>query len=96
VGTTCSCGDGHETYGACLRAKNLRIGYCKSHVGIDYTRQKQWDQELSLYRDARDQGVQPAGTQTHQTRLALDVSDKSGKAFDASNMTSLVQDAGGE
>lgn len=71
------------TYGAYLRAKNMRVGYCKSASGLDASRQKRWDRELAEYADARRQGVQPAGTTTAQTRRALDISDKTGTAYKA-------------
>ena len=47
--------------------------------------QKKWDKELQLYRDARAQGIQPAGTSTKKIQSALDISDKAGKAWDASS-----------
>jgi hypothetical protein len=42
---------------------------------------KKWNSELSLYREARKQGIQPEGTSTAQIRKAMDVSDKTGHAF---------------
>jgi hypothetical protein len=42
---------------------------------------KKWNNELSLYREARAQGIQPEGTSTAQIRKAMDVSDKTGHAF---------------
>lgn len=71
------------SYGAYLRSKNLSIGYCRSHLGQDYTRQKKWDKELATYRQARSEGIQPKSTRTRDIREAMDVSDKVGKAFDA-------------
>lgn len=78
----CACGC--PTYGAHLRSKNLRVGYARSAAGMDATTQKRWDAELEAYRDARSQGIQPAGTRMSQVRAALDASDASGSAFDAS------------
>jgi hypothetical protein len=49
-------------------------------VGNGWTNKK-WDNELSLYREARKQGIQPEGTSTAQIRKAMDVSDKTGHAF---------------
>lgn len=46
---------------------------------------KKWDAELQLYRDARAQGIQPSGTSTAKIRRAMDISDKAGKAWDASS-----------
>jgi hypothetical protein len=75
----------HKSWGECLRAANFRVLYCRSHVGIDATREKKWDAELQSYRDARAQGIQPAGTTTAKIRQAVDISDKTGRAFDANN-----------
>jgi hypothetical protein len=81
----CRCpGEKHPTFGACLRSKNLRIGFCNSAKGLDATEQKKWDKELAAYRDARAQGIQPAGTRLEQVRQAVEISDAAGKAFDAS------------
>lgn len=45
--------------------------------------QKKWDKELDAYRDARKQGIQPAGTSMAKIQQALDVSDRIGRPFDA-------------
>jgi hypothetical protein len=73
----------HVNWGECVRAANLHIGYAASAKGLDATSQKKWDKELALYRSAREQGIQPAGTTTKSVRAAIDMSDKAGKAFDA-------------
>jgi hypothetical protein len=44
---------------------------------------KKWNAELDLYKSARDQGIQPAGTSTKQVQKAIDDSNKVGKAYDA-------------
>jgi hypothetical protein len=49
-------------------------------VGNGWTNKK-WDNELSLYREARAQGIQPEGTSTAKIRKAMDVSDKTGHAY---------------
>lgn len=82
--TRCTCGAGHETFGACLRAKNLRIGFC-GIGGQDRTRQQKWDAELSAYKAATAQGIQPAGTTMRHVREAVELSNKVGKAFDATS-----------
>lgn len=46
--------------------------------------EKKWEKELQLYRDARAQGIQPSGTSTAKIQAAMDISDKTGKAYDAS------------
>jgi len=44
---------------------------------------KKWDNELALYRSARSQGIQPDSTKTKDIRRAIDVSNKTGKAYGA-------------
>jgi hypothetical protein len=66
-----------------MRAVNLHIGYAASAKGLDYTTQKKWDNELALYRKAREQGIQPNSTKTKDIRKAIDISDKTGQAYGA-------------
>jgi hypothetical protein len=66
-----------------MRAVNLHIGYAASAKGLDYTTQKKWDNELALYRKAREQGIQPSSTKTKDIRRAIDISDKTGRAYGA-------------
>lgn len=86
----CKCGVGHTTFGACIRAKSLNVGWARSSFGLDYTAEKLKDRELSEYKSARDQGVQPGGTQLHQTRMAMDMSEKTGKAFNAEHPSASI------
>jgi hypothetical protein len=44
---------------------------------------KKWKAELNLYKSAREQGIQPAGTSTKLVQKAIDDSNKVGKAYDA-------------
>jgi len=44
---------------------------------------KKWDKELALYRSAREQGIQPEGTSTAKIRKAIDISNKTSKAYGA-------------
>lgn len=76
-GTRCTCGAGHETYGACIRAKGLHIGQ------VDRTEQSRWDKEISAYRDARKQGVQPMSTKLPDVQAAMELSNQTGRAFSA-------------
>jgi hypothetical protein len=77
--TGCATQD-HATWGECARAANLRVAYCGIGGG-DATEQKRWDDELSLYRSARSQGIQPEGTKTNQIMAAMKVSDAVGAAY---------------
>jgi hypothetical protein len=79
----CGCGEGHATYGACLRAKNIRVGYCRSAVGLDKTRQDRWDAELAAYKAARSEGIQPDGTTMDKINRAKEISDRTGVAYGA-------------
>ena len=85
--TRCTCGEGHPTWGACIRAKNLRVSYCQSVIGHDRSRANKIERELDLYASARRQGIQPTGTGTQATRDALDISDQTGRAFNGDNLT---------
>jgi hypothetical protein len=66
-----------------MRSVNLHIGYAASAKGMDYTTQKKWDNELSLYQTARKQGIQPDSTKTKDIRRAIDISEKIGKPYGA-------------
>lgn len=67
----------HETFGACMRAKNLQLNPQLADTG----RSKRWDRELQAYRDARAQGIQPSGTTMTKIRQADEISQKTGQAF---------------
>ena len=47
---------------------------------------KKWNAELNAYRDARSQGVQPAGTTMNQIVAAKKASDTLGAAYNADTM----------
>jgi len=59
----------HESWGACARAANMKIAYC-GVGGLDATKQKLWDAELGLYRQAVADGLDPKGTTTQAVREA--------------------------
>ena len=77
----------HKTWGECARAAALRIGWAKSHLGIDSSREKSKNRELDLYAEARASGIQPATTRTPDIHKAMDISEKAGAAFDATDNT---------
>ncbi|GAA4890997.1 hypothetical protein ACFPM3_20250 [Streptomyces coeruleoprunus] len=70
----------HASWGECARAANMRVAYCGIGGG-DATAQKKWDDELSLYRQARAQGIQPDGTTKNKVVAAIKASEKVGAAF---------------
>ena len=72
----------HANWGECARSANLRVAYAGIGGG-DATSQKRWDKELSDYRNARAQGIQPASTKTKDIRKAVEISNKTGRAFNA-------------
>lgn len=83
----------HATWGECMRAKNTRVAWAASASGLDRTAEKKWDAELQLYRDARAEGIQPAGTTTEKINQARELSDLTGKPFDAANpLASITKD----
>ena len=47
---------------------------------------KKWNNRLSFYKKAREQGIQPAGTQPAQVEAAYKASETLGKAYDAGTM----------
>lgn len=81
--TSCPSQD-HETFGACLRSQRQMIGYANSANGSDLSTQKRWDADLDFYKSARAQGIQPASTQRASVQRALDISNLTGKAYQAS------------
>jgi hypothetical protein len=70
------------TFGACIRAKGIRIAYCGIGEG-DASKQKRWDNELNLYYSAVSQGLEPSSTKTRKIRQELDMSDRAGVPFNA-------------
>ena len=48
---------------------------------------KKWDAELQAYRDARAQGIQPSSTRMKDIQVAVEVSNRAGKAFKADDST---------
>jgi len=78
--TNCSSGcvtQDHKTFGECMRAKNLQLNPNLSNTGAS----KAWDAELSAYRDARAQGIQPSGTTMAKVREAVEISNATGVAY---------------
>lgn len=86
VGENCSAGcktRDHASFGECLKAKNMRVGWARSAAGIDLTQQKKWDSRLNEYRSARQQGIQPKSSKLRDIRRAVDESNRTGQAFNA-------------
>ena len=71
----------HKSWGECVKAKSLRVAYCNSASGQDFTAQKRWDAELDLYASARRQGIQPESTRTPDIRAAIELSNDVGVGY---------------
>lgn len=69
----------HRTFGECMRSKSLQL---KPNLS-DTSTTKAWDGELESYRNARRQGIQPAGTTQAKVDEAVQASETSGVAFQA-------------
>ena len=65
----------------------MNAGDAKEAIRNGGQTQREWDKELDLYKSARAQGVQPATTRTKDIQIALDISQKTGKAYDAGSPT---------
>lgn len=91
----CKCPEGnHLTFGACMRSKNLRVGYCQSAKGLDATKDKRWNTELHDYREARRQGVYPDSTKTFDIRGAMEHSERTGVAYGSNTGTGRTESLG--
>ena len=75
--STCRTKD-HPTYGACLRAKNLRTSALDGDTSVA---QKAADKSLDDYAKARSYGIQPASTRPNDIQAAVRISDHTGSAF---------------
>lgn len=73
----------HETFGECMRSKNLKVAYMQEWKGKDATAQKKADKSLDEYAKARSYGIQPASTRPADVQAAIRQSDKTGTAFKA-------------
>jgi hypothetical protein len=65
------------------KVSSLKVAYCNSAGGNDFSRQKAWDRELQEYRDAKAQGIAPDTTKTRGIRAAVEWSNKTGVAYSA-------------
>jgi len=67
-------------FGCKISTLELGVGDANSKVSMSTSK---WDAELKAYKDARAQGIQPAGTSMKQIQKAVEISDKTGKAYGA-------------
>lgn len=47
---------------------------------------KKWDKEINAYKEARAQGIQPAGTSLKAVQDSIKASETLGKAYNAETM----------
>ena len=80
----------HKTYVAdCFACKSKTLQLSTGDAGRPNSMpQKKWDRELSAYRDARRQGIQPQGTSMEHIQDAVKASDVMGSAFNGETMGS--------
>lgn len=71
----------HATYGQCMRSKRQMVGFARSAYGADKTRDKLHERELTLYRELRQQGIQPDGTGMAKLKFAERMSAENGMAY---------------
>lgn len=69
----------HKTFGECMRAKGLQV--TPNLMGV--TANKKGESELQAYRDARAQGIKPAGTTRAKVDEAVRISQSTGRAYEA-------------
>ena len=67
-------------FGCKVSTLEMGVGDANSKVSMSTTK---WDAELKAYKDARAQGIQPAGKSMKAVQKALDISNKTGKAYGA-------------
>ena len=76
---------GPDCFGCKARGLQLSAGDAAGHIVNSGTTQKKWDKELDLYKSARAQGIQPDSTTTKKIQKAIDVSNRTGVAYDGSS-----------
>lgn len=65
-GHACDC----PTYGAHLRAKNLRLS------SVSPRENRAWDRDIDAYKEARRYGVQPDTSLRRDVNRAMDLAEK--------------------
>jgi len=76
-----ACKENCECFGCKAKGLQMNTGDAGRPVG-----KKEWEGRLKFYKDARNQGIQPAGTQRLQVEAAYKASETLGKAYDAGTM----------
>lgn len=76
----------HKSWGECARAARLQVAPIANVMAA-----KAWDKDINDYKAARRQGVQPAGTTAEKIRDAMEISQRTGKAFNAEDPIRSIQ-----
>ena len=74
-----------EPVDTCFGCKGLTLQMNSGDAKRDIP-DKKWNAELQAYRDARAQGIQPAGTTMRHIQEAHQASETLGKPYDADTM----------
>ena len=74
---------GEDCFGCKAKGLQLNTGDASSQKSMT---NKKWDGELNEYKNARRQGIQPAGTSMAAVQEAYRASEVLGKAYDADTM----------
>lgn len=69
-----------DCFGCKALGLQLNTGDANSNLNVST---KKWDKELQAYRNARAQGIQPAGTSMKKVEEAVRISNETGKAYGA-------------
>jgi hypothetical protein len=77
--------ENNPCFGCKAQTLQLATGDAAGNIIASGTTQKKWDKELNFYKQARAQGIQPDGTSTTQIQKAIDTSNRTGVAYDASS-----------
>lgn len=64
----CGCGAGHETFGACMRAKNIQDTNATQHTAV-----QAWDSRLTAFARCVTNGVTPKTTKRADVAEAITV-----------------------
>ncbi len=68
----------HENYGDCLKSKGAGVKVMDPSAG--YRAAQKWQTEITEYRAARSQGIQPKSSQLKDIRSAVSKSQKFDRA----------------
>lgn len=71
----------HASYGECLRSKGVDSRNSTQSTDRLYSMESRNAQEITEYKAARAQGIQPAGTKLGQIREAVAASNKADAAL---------------